>query len=123
MTLHRITTAVFLRAMKRHQFGAGDRIDDTLLACLLDLPGRIVSSDELMAAAYDGRADGGPIWAKKSVHLTIWSLRKQGVPIETHGNRGYSLTRSPTSSAALSPASASSTPRTRSRDAPYAAAR
>jgi hypothetical protein len=59
----------------------------TLLA--VEYP-RIISTRELVDYIYGDAPDGGPLSAHRCVHHAVRRLRARGLPIKTHGERGYS---------------------------------
>lgn len=38
---------------------------------------RPLSSSQIVNAIYGNRADGGPVWATKSIHVQIWNMNKR----------------------------------------------
>lgn len=69
------------------------KVLDSLLGCE-----RIVPKDHIIDHVYHDAEDGGPLDAKKILHVIIWKLRKtlpvSGIPwrLVTHITRGYQLT-------------------------------
>lgn len=89
--LHVIGTRAFLKAL-RH--GAGNNKMPTLMLGISTLlaasPGEIVSAAKLVDWLYGDDEEGGPEWALSNIRVAIARLRRQGVPITTHGWAGYS---------------------------------
>lgn len=93
-TYRKLSTKEFLRAL-RQGWSTGHvpflRIGvSTLLAAS---PGRITTMKELIEWIYGDDPEGGPDNAQSNITVTIHRLRESGVPIRTHGNRGYSYER------------------------------
>lgn len=40
-------------------------------------PGEYISAKEIAEKVYSRRADGGALWAKESVRVTLWRLRER----------------------------------------------
>jgi hypothetical protein len=62
-----------------------------VLNALRTAQGKILSTSELVELIYGGMADGGPLYAAENIKSTVYTLRRKGFPIKTHGHRGYSF--------------------------------
>lgn len=61
-----------------------------VLVLLASVRGEIVSMDNLVDWLWGDSPNGGPDDPKRNIAIAIGKLRGRGVPIKTHGWRGYS---------------------------------
>ncbi len=87
MTLHVIGTQAFLRALSHAPPYLTLGISTLLAACAP----RIMSADEIAECLYGDNQISVLLDPRNNIHVAVARLRKAGVPIRTHGNRGYSL--------------------------------
>jgi len=89
--LHVVSTKAFLAALS---YGNGSHRMPALMlgvsTLLAATPGRIVSTDQLIDWLYGEDPDGGPLDARCCIAVAVHHLRRRGVPIRSHGHRGYS---------------------------------
>lgn len=93
ITLHRVPLLDFLLMLEGCRSGKRKTPPPPVEVAVLTTlrGGRIIPFLDLVASVYADDPEGGPPYAEDTVRLTIHRLRKAGVPIETHGWRGYRI--------------------------------
>src|SRR5258708_5967976 len=89
--LHVIGTHAFLAALR---YGNGSHRMPMLMLGVSTLlaasPGCVISTDQLIDWLYGEAPNGGPLEARACVAVAVYHLRRRGLPIKSHGYRGYS---------------------------------
>jgi DNA-binding response OmpR family regulator len=81
-----VTTKTLLRALYQ-----APEIQLGISTLLASHRGKIFSDWEIVASLYDDAEDGGPDGARPGLRTAVLRLRRAGVPIINHHNRGYSI--------------------------------
>lgn len=91
-SLHRVSTKALLRLLDRPSC-TGVPVQLRMRSLFQGTPGKIFSMFEVVDYVYADQENGGPDNADQAIKSALIRLHRKGVPIVSHGKRGWSFPR------------------------------